>query len=235
MKKFIIICCFLPAFIFSCHKQTDTFFKLEPVYDSIRSCPSCGGVFIISLSDNLSGSENIQLSVEASSDLNTSLTKTVINKESPITEVVIKPNENIQTGNYIIKLNAFDEDYNTTINLFVTVYDWSSEINENSLNKKEEYISWLQDNFPELEINPASQWFAYPTYPQILIVEHYTFLNDKYEFRICLHAMIPPDDWSMIRLRKRNKINPFLAVRQDSTGGEYYQIPVEDYPVITNY
>jgi len=237
MKKYIIVYCIIAVLVVSCNneKQNDTSFKIESVYDSIRSCPACGGVFIISLSDILTISGNIELSLEASLDLDASLTKTKISKEFPITEVVIKPSKNIQAENYVVKLNASNEVYDTTINLFVEVYDWPSEINEGSSIKKDEYILWLQDNFPEINITQATQWITYPTYPQILIVEHFTFLNDDYEFRICSHAMIPPYDWSMIRLRKRNEIIPFLAVRQDSTGGEFYQIPVEVYPVMLGY
>jgi hypothetical protein len=47
--------------------------------------------------------------------------------------------------------------------------------------------------------------------------------------------MIPPDDWSMIRLRKRNEVSPFFAAKQDSTGGAFYQIPVNDYPIFQGY
>jgi hypothetical protein len=236
MKRHIWINCLIVVLIVSCtNDKNDTPFRLEVAYDSIRSCPDCGGIFIIALTDSLTFTGNADLSLEAATPLNASMTRTTITRESPVTELVIEPAADIAIGDYEINLTASNEVYDTTLSLFVTVYDWSDEISEDPLGKMDEYIAWLEENYPGLNITADTEWDAYPTYPQILIVEHFTFLNDEFEFRICKHAMIPPYDWSMIRIRNRNEVTAFLAARQDSTGGDFYTIPVEEYPLMMGY
>lgn len=227
----------LIAVIISCEKENDlaTSFKLVAEFDSIRSCPNGGGIFILKVSETDENAGDIQLNVEASSDLNALRTKYLINKESPVSEIIIKPIQDIEIKDYIIKVNASNPSCDTVLNLYVNMFDWPSEIGEDALLKRDEYIAWLEDNYLEYNIKANQEWFAYLTYPQILIVEHITFLNDLYEFRLCRHAMIPPYDWSMIRLRKRNEAEPFFAAKQDSSGGNIHQISIEEYPEMFGY
>ncbi len=231
-----IIVVIIPTFS-ACEKerQNDTLFSIKAAYDSIMSCPESGGVFIISLVDSSNTSGSITLTFDAAPELNASLTKINICKAFPVTELTIKPAKNVRIGNHEIRLHASDGLYIKTIHLFVKIVDWSNMVGEISMNKKDEFILWLQRDYPDIKVSPSTPWFAYLTYPQVLIVEHVTLLNDDYEFRICAHAMIPPHDWSMIRLRKRNEVDPFFAARQDSTGGPFYQIPVVDYPLLYGY
>ena len=217
-------------------KRISTSFTLESIYDSIRSCPDGGGIFIIRLAEPETLEGTIQLNVESAAALNTSCTRAEVDKESPVTEIAIEPSETLPSNNYEIRIHASNSVYDTTLHLTVHIFNWSSEIGEDLLVKKEEYDTWLHTTIPGYDIDPEVNWnCAYPTYPEILIVEHITFLNDAYEYRICTHAMIPPYDWSMIRLRRRNEAEPFFAARQDSTGGIMYQIPVAEYPEMFGY
>lgn len=222
---------------FSCKKSEDgrISFTLKTQYDTIRSCPGGGGIFIISLPENLNLSGQLTISFEASSDLDVSISKTHLSNEVSTTEIVIEPKATIETKDYKIKVMASNQQFYGSIELVVSIFDWSTEVGEDLLLMKNEFDTWLNTNFPEYNIHEGMNWFAYPTYPQILIVEHYTFIDQEYEYRICRHAMIPPYDWSMIRLRKRNEVAPFLAARKDSTGGIIHQIPVEDYPTLFGY
>jgi len=238
MKKLVLIPVLILHLLIACDKEKSesSAFVLESTYDSIRSCPEGGGVFIVALADENNTIGQVQLNLDALSGLNSSCTRTEIDKEFPVAEIIINPGENIPAGDYEISVHASNSVCDTIVKLTVTVYDWSAEIGENPLLKKDEFATWLQNEYHEFEITPNTQWdIIYPTYPQILIVDHVTFLNDVYELRLCLHEMIPPDDWSMIRLRKRNEAEPFFAARQDSTGGAMYHIPVGEYPEMYGY
>jgi hypothetical protein len=237
MNKRILVLIFFVAILLSCSKDNNSSstFVLRSEFDTIRSCPNGGGIFIVGLVDTASNIGHVNLSIEALSGLNASCTRSVLNEEFPVAEIVIKPEEEISIEDHKITVRAANSTYDTTFYLTVSIYDWSAEIGEDILLKKNEFDSWLQNEFPDLTITPGMEWEAYPTYPQILIVEHYTFLNNTYEYRICKHAMIPPYDWSMIRLRKRNEAEPLFAAKQDSTGGTMYQIPVDEYPEMFGY
>ena len=48
--------------------------------------------------------------------------------------------------------------------------------------------------------------------------------------------MIPPHDWSMIRIRKRGEIEAEIAYKQDSATNDYvYEIPISEYPIFNGY
>ncbi len=95
-------------------------------------------------------------------------------------------------------------------------------------------MPWLSQHHPEYAAVLDQKWFAYNTYPQIWVVEHWTFLSEDWELRVCFHVMIPPYDWSMMRLRKRGEVNAEFAARRESDG-TIYEIPVSDYPIKFGY
>ena len=231
----------LIAAIASCEKEENSnreySFSLETKYDSIRSCPGGGGIFIIKLNNSQNQTENVDLKLECDGNLNATLSKDYISIDQSVFEVSIRPSNEISISDFNIIVIGERKGQLDSLNLSVKIFDWenSSRLNEISSIKKLEFIGWLNTNYPDISINNQTDWEIYLTYPQTLIIEHYTLLNEQYEMRICCHVMIPPDDWSMIRLRERNSYTPFLAARKDSTGGVIYQIPVEEYPVKSGY
>jgi hypothetical protein len=238
MNKFTLLLITFIVILLACEQEKNTlsFYALESAYDSIRSCPGGGGIFIISLSAPEYTEGMVQLTIESLPDLNAICSRSEIDKDFPVADIVIKPAQTIQTGDYQINVHASNSKYDTNLYLTVSVLSWAAEIGEGPIVKKEEYDFWLHATFPEFSIDNETEWnYAYLTYPEILIVEHVTFLNDTYEYRICTHVMIPPYDWSMIRLRKRNEAEPFFAAKQDSSGGVIYQVPVEEYPELFGY
>lgn len=229
-------------FFFSCKKekqdnQTSTPFIMQAQYDSIRSCPGGGGLFIMKFIDTISQGENISVNIDCDKKLNASLSKIDFVDNKSVFEVLIHPDNNIANGNYTLSVicarGSFTESYSLKVKIIA--WDNPTELGDIAKNKKRKYIDWLNSNYPDIEINNETEWDLYSTYPGILIVEHFTLLNDTYEMRICNHAMIPPDDWSMIRLRYRNSEVPFLAARQDSTNGKINEILVKEYPVLFGY
>jgi hypothetical protein len=111
------------------------------------------------------------------------------------------------------------------------VVDWGGGGKGTATDKMNDFVTWLETEHPELGSFSARNWFVYGTYPQLLIVEHWTFLDEDWEMRVCYHVMIPPYDWSKILLRRRGEWEPLLAVHRE-TDGTIYEIPVEEYPIM---
>jgi hypothetical protein len=194
MSKQICFFVLLLTLLFSCKDEQENHsqFFLQGMYDTIRSCPGGGGVFIIRLLEPDNRVGQVSLSLEAPASLNASLSPSELSLESPVAEVTINLEVNISIEDYEIKINATNSVSDTSISLYVMMYNWPTDVGEDLLLKKKEFDVWLHNEFPELNIDTATEWISFPTYPEILIVEHVTFLNDTYEYRIQRHAMILP-------------------------------------------
>jgi hypothetical protein len=121
-----------------------------------------------------------------------------------------------------------------TLVLEVEIYQWSSGNLPDAIIKRDEFITWLNSEHPEYGHFQENFMFAYMTYPEIFIVEHWTFLYKNWEMRICYHVMIPPHDWSQLCLRKRGEFESCLASIRKSNG-TISEIPIDDYPIMFGY
>ncbi len=121
-----------------------------------------------------------------------------------------------------------------TLVLEVEMFDWSSDNLPDAIIKRDELIDWLEAEHPEFGTFSGENWFAYVTYPAHLIVEHWTFLYEKWEMRICYHVMIPPHNWSKLWLRPRGEVDAVFAAKREYDGTAY-EIPVSDYPTFYGY
>jgi len=138
--------------------------------------------------------------------------------------------------------NRYFKDYNyeyisqikETLVLEVEMFDWSSDNLPDAIIKRDDLIKWLEAKHPEFGNFSGENWFAYLTYPAHLIVEHWTFLYEKWEMRICYHVTIPPYNWSMICLRPRGEVDAIFAAKRESDATTY-EIPISDYPIFYGY
>jgi len=121
-----------------------------------------------------------------------------------------------------------------TLVLEVEMFHWSSENLPEAIIKRDELIDWLEAEHPEFGTFSGENSFAYVTYPAHLIVEHWTFLYEKWEMRICYHVTIPPYYWSKIWLRPRGEVDAVFAAKREYDGTTY-EMPVEDYPTYYGY
>lgn len=235
MRNAILLVCIIC--VFSCEKEENyepyNSFYIESKFDFIRSCPGGGGLFILKINNTGKSIEKVNIQLDCSDKLNAELSQNEIYIEQPVFEILIKPDNDISISDFDIIVIGERRDYIDSTKLNVSIIEWDSatELDELANAKKTLYMYWLNNNYPGISINNQTEWYIYTTYPQIIIVQDFTLLNDHYEMRICNHATIPPHDWSMIRLRERKKYEPFLAAKQDSTGGIIYSIPVNEYPI----
>jgi hypothetical protein len=210
-------------------------FKFEAVYNKIRSQPEGGGVFITQIIPGDSFNGTVKLSLNADPALHAELDRDFLDFKNRVAEITIKPDSLIEIRNYRIVLIAQNEDMIKILEFAVEIFPGESQVSDWAIRKRDEFMFWLMHEHPEYSEVADQKWFVYNTYPQIWIVEHWTFLSEEWEMRICFHVMIPPYDWSMMRLRKRGEAEAELAARKDTDSGTIYEIPVADYPLMFGY
>ena len=230
------------ALLFSCskneggvspYKETGDYSLLSE-FDTIRSYPDGGGIFIISIKKEQNFAGRVSLSVEADPMLKANLTKTILQLNDTVAEIEIHPELNASLKNYQIRIIASHAGVNKSKDLIVQMYDWGPANVEDAIPKRNEFTKWIQDNYPLYSLAFGQVLATYETYPGILIVEHFTFLTTIYELRLCYHVMIPPDDWSMIRIRNRNMPEAEFAAKRE-TDGSIKEIDVSEYPLMFGY
>jgi len=212
--------------------------RLKPKYSYIRSYPSGGGVFVLRTSPEPYSpghpSHNPVIEIQANPDLNAELITTFGGHVSNIIEATVSPSPDIEIGLHRFQIAVLYDEYSYRIALEVDVFqgEWSDD--SLAIIKRDKFLPWLDSHYPEFEDLTELEWESYFTYPGIWVVEHWTFLSDKYELRVCWHVMIPPYDWSMLWLRERGRWNASLALKRESDG-TIYTIPVTEYPEFYGY
>jgi len=211
-------------------------YSLQSEYSQIRSYPGGGGIFIIYIEPEISFSGEVHLSIAADQGLNASLNGQILDSVTTVSELTIFPDSTITTALYIIEINAMHGDDEQSIRLETDVMDWETGDPGTYLGELYKFDQWLQENRPDLDLSLYTDWTLYHTYPQTLIVEHLTFLDDDWEIRLCYHVMIPPDDWSRLLVRKRNEIDAVLALyRGTDETGIIYETDISEYPIMYGY
>jgi hypothetical protein len=206
-------------------------FRIEVRYDSISSDPAGGGIFSMRLNPGEDFSGAVGLDFEADARLSVHLSRHAVNPRYPVVEIIVKPRQSISPGLYTITVMATNSDFRRKLRLTVNVINWMSSGGAHAAPKQKPFASWLETNHPELGDFSHREWSVYATYPGILVVEHWTYLDAEWEMRICFHVMIPPYDWSKMWLRKRGEWEPTLAAMRE-TDGTIHEIPVADYPIM---
>ncbi|MEW6410950.1 MAG: hypothetical protein AB1483_00595 [Candidatus Zixiibacteriota bacterium] len=214
-------------------------FTIKSKYSYVKSYPGGGGIFVLRLAPNGSLEGNVALSVEADPGLSAAVSTPVASADSPIFEITVSPADLIPLGIHFIILTASNLTHTETVTLQVDVIDWGLGNVELGQEKQQQFADWLEIEYPQLGTFSGQAWDIYATYPQILIVEHYTFLSEDWEFRVCFHVMIPPYDWSMMLLRPRGEwVATIAAIREwDENSGTYVirKVPINDYPIMDVY
>jgi hypothetical protein len=225
--------------LFGCEKNDnpiepdDGDYTLTVKYDSIRSYPGGGGIFVASLKVNPDFTGKVKLTLQCDNNLNATLTETELDAADSVFNIILAPMTTIKTGRYSIKIISSHNGAEKTKELSVEIYYWSGNFDD-AKTRLTEFRQWVEHNKPQYSSLFIGNPRIYSTYPQTLIVEHYTFLNDFYEMRMCYHVMIPPYDWSKLCIRRLDKTEPELALMRD-TNGDITIIPVGDYPSLYGY
>lgn len=205
-------------------------FTLRCINTSVRSYTGGGGVFVVTIQPDPQFNGSVRLEVEANPLLGAKLTRYRLDEFLSYAELTVEPAAPIAPATYDIVLRATHHGKTISRILQVDIHFWSHHEPGMEILKRDEFVSWLSNEHPELGDFAAEEFRRYMTYPEILVVEHWTFLSDMWEFRLCYHVMIPPHDWSKMLLRRRGCSQPLLAAQRESDG-TIAEMPVDEYPV----
>jgi len=210
-------------------------FTIDAKYSYIMSYRDGGGIFLINMTPRHNFNGNVSLKIDASANLNVQINKDILNESSRVAEISLYPNNLTRIGLHEIEITATHANISRLITLEVEILNHSID-NPSSyiIGKKNKLINWLESEYPIFDNISNQDWFAYMTYVEILVVEHWTFISSEWEIRLCCHITIPPYNWSMLRLRKIGEIDPILAAKCEYND-IIYEIPISEYPIMHGY
>ncbi|MEI6090656.1 MAG: hypothetical protein WCR42_09410 [bacterium] len=209
-------------------------YQIIPKYDSVRTYAGGGGIYVVRISPSAGFEGTVKLKLEADPKLNALLMKTTLTKNDTIAEIVIKPSSAIEIKAYTFNLVCSHANSEKRYQFKAAVYDLQNTNYEPCLEKLNLFKNWIQSEKPEFASIFDTPARIYMTYPEIMIVEHWTLISTKYEIRFCFHVMVPPDDWSKIQIRKLGKLEPEFSAHRDSYGNITI-IPNSEYPTFFGY
>jgi hypothetical protein len=109
----------------------------------------------------------------------------------------------------------------------IGIMPWDDTRSAESQPYLERWAAWLAAEHPELGITSATEWESEFVMP-VLIVSHYAYWNDEWEMVVSWHVMVPPDDFTEVRLRRRGTETAYeTAFCQDSFANETEPHPID--------
>lgn len=202
---------------------------------NIRSYPGGGGVFTVFIEAGSDFRGDVRLSVLADPDLHARLSLPLLDSLNPSADLHLAPEAGCPVTPRTIVVRAEHAGAVKTATLHVEMFEWEHGEPGEEMALLRRYLDWIRAAHPEVGNVVIVPFRRFLTYPQTLIVEHWTFLSPLYELRLCRHVMIPPDDWSMVLLRQVGRREPAFAARLESGAGEIREIPVSEYPLMHGY
>jgi hypothetical protein len=209
-------------------------YSITAPYDSIRTYPGGGGLFLVSLRPAPDYAGDTRLRIEAPPLLHATVRPSVLTATDTVAEILLRPEATLAIDRHAVTVIAEHAGSERRLHLSVIALVWSPPDSAAVLQRIEAFRAWCAARDPALAAAFAVPEFIYNTYPEILIVEHHTILAPAWEVRLCAHVMIPPWDWSKLRLRRRGSIEPLLAAQRESDGS-IREIPVSEYPTLCGY
>lgn len=202
-------------------------------YDLIRIYHGGGGLYLFSISPNSEFEGDVELSLEADTLLHASLLKSKLTASDTVGEIILLPSGILPDKNYTIKLKLKHNGLTKYITFRANSYTWADNREDASM-KLNLFKTWIQNNKPEFLTIFDSPDLLYATYPETLIVEHYTYLSDLYEVRLCYHVTVPQDSWTKLLVRKRGHWQPEFALAI-MDGLHVLPMDTEQYPTLYGY
>jgi hypothetical protein len=203
-------------------------------YDTIRSYPGGGGLFLLAFQPDSAFGGTVRLHIECDPLLQPQLSSSALSRTDSVLEILLAPGASILPDRYPVTVVAAHNGVERRLSLAVTVFDWQQGAYDDAMAKRDLFRDWLVSRNPGYAEIFEAPLRIFGTYPQILIVEHYTSISPRYECRFCFHVMIPPYDWSLMRVRSRFSLQPEIALKREPDG-TIHTIPLSDYPVLLGY
>ncbi len=93
---------------------------------------------------------------------------------------------------------------------------------------RDRFSSWLEANYPNLNITSRTAWSGTVVTPRWLVVTHHLYFSEEWEMHVYWHVMIEPYNWARIDLRRRfEEISPSHAFEISSLTSSDDPFPIE--------
>ena len=167
-------------------------------------------------------------------DINTTIdydNKTWFNTEkNGLVEIFLYPNQTHLEKSLEVNLTVTNNEISKSCTSIVSVVNWTIEVTTEILEMQDEFILFLENNYPSFNINGSTSWESFGNAPMILIVSHYLFKSECWEMELARHVTIAPHDWVKIYLRPRNSTQPLWYGIINSWNSGNHTIEVIDPP-----
>jgi hypothetical protein len=151
-----------------------------------------------------------------------------------VAEVTVVPDGVDGEGELVITIEVKTEEGTDTVTRATTIVPWEDDRSEQGARVLGLFTPWLAENRSELGVDADTPFEGTFVAPELLIVSHYTFFNDRWEIGVAWHVMTAPDDFAQIYLRDRSELQPSLAFRigswQTALEGVDYEVREVDPP-----
>lgn len=128
--------------------------------DTIYSFQGGGGIFVLHLEPESDFEGDVGVSVYANNKFNSTIYNTNLTREKPTCEIVVKPVNNMKTGEYPVSVICRHADKSKTVFLNVVVQTHRAPVTTPP-ELPSTFIEWLGINCPELNIDENQSWFGF--------------------------------------------------------------------------
>ncbi|MFC1541665.1 hypothetical protein ACFL50_04350, partial [Candidatus Latescibacterota bacterium] len=150
--------------------------------------------------------------------------------EKLISEVEFYPDSTVASGLHTITIISKHGGKRDSLELFVEVIYPDYPLPSTPY-PSQSFVSWIQEEYPEMGIIPRVKWIHYINYPINILPGQsleQTWINQSWEMTVFNLGYYPYMKWCL--LRKRGEIKPFFAAKRDNFENNiYYEIDINDF------
>ena len=191
-------------------------YTLEADQTWMRSCRGGGGLYILSMDISEDFEGEVRLKVEADPAINPELTTEVLSLHKRVAELVIHPDSTVALGYDTLRVISEHASAADTLELYLLMV-YQGKNHKPIPQWQNEFVKWLEDEYPEFGIKEGQEWFGWSKYPGMSGAGFWTYLNETWE--ITVNLIITPSRYpDYFLLRRRGKVTPKLAARTNKDG-----------------
>jgi hypothetical protein len=126
--------------------------------------------------------------------------------EGYVAEVVVVPNEGTIGSIITIKVKAEWQGYSDTETVTLNIREAPQSLEEltsEAVTIRNEFVSWIAANYPELGISLDETWFGTIVYPNTVVIKYFLFFSEKWEVGIRWNTSTNSVDWAQMYVRLR--------------------------------
>lgn len=179
--------------------------------------PGVPVTLLVAIDDPAGSDEPVELEAALSGGGSASLGGDQL-RPGEVGEVTVTFAEVTQDTDQTLTVTGRRGDQSETVSRVITVMPGIDDREEVARQVLEQFARWLAVEQPELGLDPGMSASLYGSLvaPRLLVVSHYLFVSEEYEFGLSWHIMVPPDDWAELYVRPLDRLRPTQAFRLSS-------------------